>query len=67
VYIFEVPGADAEHTHLLVGPHLLGPGADLAPVTLTFSGDAHHPDLVVSMNSLQVRFRNMGRTDEPMV
>lgn len=66
VYIFEVPGGDAEHTHLLVGPHLLGPGADLAPVTLTFSGDTSHPDLIVSVNGLQVRFRNIGSTYEPM-
>jgi hypothetical protein len=66
VYIFEVPGGDAEHTHLLIGPHLLGPGADLAPITLTFAGDAHHPDLVVSVNGLQVRFRNTGSSYEPM-
>jgi hypothetical protein len=66
VYIFEMPGGDAEHTHLLVGPHLLGPGADLAPITLTFSGETHHPDLIVSVNGLQVRFRNTGSTYEPM-
>jgi hypothetical protein len=66
VYIFEVPGGDAEHTHLLVGPHLLGSGADLAAVTLAFSGDTRHPDLVVSVNGLQIRFRNTGSTYEPM-
>ncbi|GHO48500.1 hypothetical protein [Ktedonospora formicarum] len=66
VYIFEIPGGDTEHTHLLLGPRLLGSGADLAPVTLTFSGDAYHPDLVVSVDGLQMRFRNIGNTYEPM-
>ncbi|GHO45903.1 hypothetical protein [Ktedonospora formicarum] len=66
VYIFEMPGGDAEHTHLLIGPRLIGPGSDLAPITLTFAGDTHHPNLVVSVNGLQVLFRNTGNFYEPM-
>ncbi|GHO41913.1 hypothetical protein [Ktedonospora formicarum] len=66
VYIFEMPGGDEEHTHLLIGPHLIDSGADLAPVTLTFLGDARHPDLVVNVNGLQVRFRNTGSSYEPI-
>lgn len=66
VYIFEIPGGDAEHTHLLIGPHLISPGADLAPVMLTFAGDTRHPDLIVSVKGLQMRFRNTGSSYEPM-
>jgi hypothetical protein len=66
VVIFEVPGGDSQHARLLQGPHLVGPGADLAPLLLTFSGDARHPDLVVTVNGLQVMFRNTGRRYESM-
>jgi hypothetical protein len=66
VFIFEVPGGDSQHARLLQGPHLVGPGADLAPLLLTFSGDARHPDLVVTVNGLQVMFRNTGRSYESM-
>jgi len=66
VVIFEVPGGDPEHARLLQGPHLVGTGADLAPVLLTFSGEARHPDLVVTVNGLQVMFRNTGRRYESM-
>ena len=66
VLIFEVPGGDPANTRLLQGPRLVGPGADLAPVTLTFSGDAKHPDLVVTVNGLQVMFRNTGTSYAPM-
>jgi hypothetical protein len=48
VLIFEVPGGDPEHARLLQGPRLVGPGADLAPILLTFSGNARHPDLGVT-------------------
>ncbi|WP_052568169.1 hypothetical protein [Ktedonobacter racemifer] len=66
VMIFEVPGGDPEHTRLLQGPHLVGPGADLAPVMLTFSGNASHPDLVVTVSGLQVVFHNTGTSYAPM-
>ncbi|GHO63843.1 hypothetical protein KSC_027350 [Ktedonobacter sp. SOSP1-52] len=64
--IFEVPGGDPEHARLLLGPRLVGPGADLAPLLLTFAGDARHPDLVVTVNGLQVMFRNTGTSYKPM-
>ncbi|GHO71435.1 hypothetical protein KSC_103270 [Ktedonobacter sp. SOSP1-52] len=60
VLVFEVPGGDPQHSRLLQGPHLVGPGADLAPVTLTFSGDTLHPDLVVTVDGLQVVYHNTG-------
>jgi len=65
VYIIEIPGGQADHSHILVGPRLYGPGSDLAPVTLSFIGDAHHPDLVASIENIQVHFRNTGTTFVP--
>ncbi|GHO78150.1 hypothetical protein KSD_59210 [Ktedonobacter sp. SOSP1-85] len=65
VLIFEVPGGYPEHARLLQGPRLVGPGADLAPVMLTFTGDAQHPDLVVIVNGLQVMFHNTGTSYAP--
>ncbi|GHO71764.1 hypothetical protein KSC_106560 [Ktedonobacter sp. SOSP1-52] len=66
VLIFEVSGGDPVHARLLQGPHLVGSGADLAPVRLTFAGDTHHPDLVVTVNGLQVLFHNTGTSYVPM-
>ncbi|GHO55906.1 hypothetical protein [Ktedonobacter robiniae] len=59
-------GGDPQHARMLLGPHFVGPSADLAPVTLTFSGDMHHPDLVVTVSNLQVMFHNTGSNYEPM-
>ena len=39
VYVVEIPGGQPDNSHLLVGPHLVGPGTDLAPVFLSFPGD----------------------------
>lgn len=61
IYIIELPGGDPAHTRLLTGPHLAGPGIDLAPVSLDFSGDPHHPDLIVDVSTVQVRFHNTGQ------
>lgn len=66
IMILEAPGGDPEHAHLLLGPHLVGPNTDLAPITLTFSEDTRHPDLVVTVGSLQVMFHNTGTSYEPM-
>lgn len=67
IYIIEIPGSDPSNSHLLVGPHLYGQGSDLAPVTISFVGDAHHPDLLITVSNIQVRFRNTGNdyTPEP--
>ncbi|EFH80762.1 hypothetical protein [Ktedonobacter racemifer] len=66
VLIFEVPSGDGAQARLLQGPHLVGTGADLAAITLTFSGDVHHPDLVVTVNGLEVMFHNTGTSYTPM-
>jgi hypothetical protein len=65
IYVMEIPGGQADHSHLLVGPHLYGPGSDLAVVTLSFVGDTHHPDLLVRVDSVQVLFHNTGTTYAP--
>ena len=60
VYVIEIPGGSPNSSRLLVGPHLVGPGSDLAPVTLSFVGDPHTPDLVVQVNGIEVKFHNTG-------
>ena len=49
IEIIELPGGDSTHARIYQGPHLFGPGADLAQVTLSFpdpAGDGH-PDMDV--------------------
>lgn len=65
VYVIEIPGGSPNTSHLLVGPHLVGAGADLDPVTLSFGGSTHHPDLLVQVASIQVLFRNTGTSYVP--
>jgi hypothetical protein len=35
--IIELPGGDATHAKIYLGPRIYGPGADLVPVTLRFA------------------------------
>ena len=65
VYIIEIPGGSPNISHLLVGPHLIGPGSDLAPVSLSFPGDPQHPDLLVRVSGIETRFHNTGNAYEP--
>ena len=65
VYIIEIPGGQAGTSHLLIGPHLVGEGSDLAPVSLSFPGDPQHPDLLITVNGIQVRFHNTGSAYVP--
>jgi hypothetical protein len=65
VYVVEIPGGQANQSHLFIGPCLYGPGSDLAPVSLSFVGDTHHPDLLVRVASIQVLFQNTGTTYAP--
>lgn len=60
VYVIEIPGGSPNTSHLLVGPHLIGPSSDLAPVSLVFTGDPHHPDLLIVVDAIQVHFHNTG-------
>ena len=65
ITVVELPGGNLTGAQLLVGPRLLGPGADLAPVRLDFVGEKKHPDLVMTVQSVQVRFRNTGTSYRP--
>jgi len=65
IYIVEIPGGQPNNSHLLLGPHLVGPGSDLAPVSLSFPGDPQHPDLLITVDGIQVRFHNNGSTYVP--
>jgi hypothetical protein len=65
VYVLEIPGGKASASHLLVGPHLIGPGADLAPVSLSFPGNPHQPDLLITVDGIQTRFHNTGTAYTP--
>jgi hypothetical protein len=65
ITVVELPGGNLKGAQLLVGPRLLGPGADLVPVRLRFVGDFQHPDLEVVVQSVQVRFHNTGASYRP--
>jgi hypothetical protein len=66
IYVLEIPGGNASAAQLLVGPHLFGPGADLAPVTLVFQGNPRSPDLLVQVHGIEARFHNTGKTYVPL-
>lgn len=67
VYIVEIPGGQANNSRLLIGPHLIGEGSDLAPVSLSFPGDSQHPDLLITVDGIQVRFHNTGSAYVPEI
>ncbi len=60
IEIIELPGGDASHAKIYLGPRLYGPNADLVPVTLQFvdSRHNHQPDMVVMFQGQQAVFRN---------
>lgn len=53
IEIIELPGGDASHARIFMGPQILGSGADLAPITLTFMPSAPHSKLL----NMQVSFQ----------
>jgi hypothetical protein len=60
IEVIELPGGDATHTRIYVGPQLYGSGSDLVPVTLSFSdvnGD-HKPDMILHFQGGYVVFIN---------
>jgi hypothetical protein len=65
IYVLEIPGGHPSGSHLLVGPHLIGPGADLAPVQLHFARNPAHPDLLVEVAGTLTRFQNTGTSYVP--
>ncbi len=60
IEVIEFPGADPTHARLYLGPMLLGKGADLAPVTLSFqdvNGDGR-PDMLIHVQDSTFVFLN---------
>lgn len=60
IEIIELPGGDASHAKIYLGPQLYAANDDLTPVTLTFldvNGD-HKPDMIVSFQSSRIVFIN---------
>ena len=60
IEVVEIPGGDPAKSSIYVGPILIGPGDDLAPVTLTFedvNGDGHS-DLVIHVGDSKFVFLN---------
>jgi hypothetical protein len=67
IQIIELPGGDAAHAKMYVGPTIYGPGADLVIVTLQFRDPQHtgHPEMLVHFQSSQVVFHNTGASFQP--
>lgn len=68
VIIIEMPGGDASHARVYLGPVLFGDGQDLTPVTGTIkdvNGDGK-PDLIVSIQDQRIVFINTGTGFRPL-
>jgi len=60
IEIIEMPGGDAAHARIYMGPQLFTDGSDLVPVTLNFrdvNGD-HKLDMLINFQRSQVVFIN---------
>ena len=60
VEVIEFPGGDATNAKVYIGPVLVGPDQDLAPVTLTFK-DVNHDgklDMIVNIQDSHFIFLN---------
>jgi hypothetical protein len=67
VEIIEIPGGDATHTRVFIGPVLFGNGQNLTPVTgeiRDVNGDGK-PDLIVHILNEQIVYLNNGTTFVP--
>jgi hypothetical protein len=67
VLIIELPGGDAQHPWIFVGPQISGVDADRDPVTLSFvdRNGAYHPDMLVQFGSMQIWYVNEHGTFVP--
>jgi len=65
--IIELPGGDATHARMYVGPRIYGTGADLVSVTLRFIDPAHthHPEMLILFQNTQIVFANVQGTFRP--
>src|SRR5713101_7357140 len=60
IEVIELPGGDASHARIYIGPQLYGSDADLIPVTLSFidvNGDKK-PDMIMNFQGTLVVFIN---------
>lgn len=60
IEIIEIPGGDAAHARIYVGPQLYGANDDLTPVTLSFvdvNGD-HKPDMIITFQGSRLVYIN---------
>ena len=60
IEVIELPGGDASHARIYIGPQLYGSDADLIPVTLSFldvNGDKK-PDMIITFQGTHVVFIN---------
>ncbi len=64
IEIIELPGNDAAHARIFLGPQLSGVNADLLPVTLEFIDPhhTHHPDMLVHIQQSSILFHNINGT-----
>jgi len=60
IEIIELPGGDASHARIYIGPQLYGSDADLIPVTLSFIdvNSDHKPDMIINFQGTHVVFIN---------
>jgi hypothetical protein len=68
IEVIEMPGGDATHARIFMGPQLYVDNSDLVPVTLAFrdvNGD-HKPDMIVQFQGSQVIFINDAGSFRPL-
>jgi hypothetical protein len=68
IEVIEMPGGDATHARIYMGPQLYVDNSDLVPVTLAFrdvNGD-HKPDMIVQFQGSQVIFINDAGSFRPL-
>jgi hypothetical protein len=68
VEVIELPGGDAAHARIFLGPQLYGPNVDLVPVTIQFIASpqhTHQPDMQVTFQGAHIMFLNEHGTFVP--
>ena len=60
IEIIELPGGDASHARIYIGPQLYGSDADLIPVTLSFIdvNSDKKPDMIITFQGSRVVYIN---------
>jgi hypothetical protein len=69
IEVIEMPGGDATHAHVYIGPQLYSPDSELVPVTLQFvdvNGD-HKPDMLITFQGTHAVFINDGQQFRPVL